>query len=303
MTRFEFSQEFPAGRDSAGDSTGDSAGILALAAEAGQLLSGRSPGETHRVKPGESLSSLAKERLSRASSDPVSDRAILMEVERIIEANAERYPSLIHRPGHLLPGWELRLDGNPEEQPARPRSKAGNPEMNKDGDHLVSTGETLSGIAVRELKRRGLSDVSRDDLNREMNRIVANNLDRYPGLADRPDRLQAGWSLQIWDYSLGPEPYIDWKPWTEAEPGAVTVVKKGERVEAGQGAWIIIEPGGMAITNPGSKAFLYHNARIEKALPGSMIVAAGGEIVDYGASIQTVRDQVRILPPDKTILD
>jgi len=293
MTRFEFGQESPADLDSAGNS----AGLAALATEAGQLLSVRSPGETHRVKHGESLSCLAKERLSRTSSDPVSDRAILMEVERIIEANADRYPSLIHRPGHLLPGWELRLDESPEEQPGRPRSKEKQPEMNKDGDHLVSTGETLSGIALRELKRRGLSNVSRDDLDREMSRIVANNLDRYPGLADRPDRLQAGWSLRIWDYTLGPEPYLDWKPWTVAQPGAVTVVGKGERVEAGQGAWIIIEPGGMAITSAGSKAFLYHNARIEKALPGSMIVAAGGEIVDYGASIQTVRGEVRILPP------
>ncbi|MGD9685032.1 MAG: hypothetical protein AB7W16_28020 [Candidatus Obscuribacterales bacterium] len=288
MTRFEFNQESPAG--------GDSAGRSALSAEAGQLLSVRPPGETHRVRPGESLSSLAKERLSRASADKVSDRAILMEVERIIEANADRYPSLIHRPGHLLPGWELRLDENPEERPARPRSKEKQPEMNRDGDHLVGTGETLSGIAVRELKRRGLPSVCRDDLDREMSRIVANNLDRYPGLADRPDRLQAGWSLRIWDYSLGPEPFIDWKPWKVAEPGAVTVVKKGERVEAGSGAWIIVEPGGRAITNSGSKAFLYHNARIDRALPGSMIVAAGGEVVDYGATIQAVRGQVKILP-------
>lgn len=298
MTRFETSQESPAGGDSAGDFTGSSA----LAAEAGDLLARRPPGRTHRVEPGESLSSLAKERLSRAGSEPVSDRAILMEVERIIEANAERYPSLIHRPGHLLPGWQLKLeDHGPDPGPSdslrsRPRLQEDRFEMNKDGDHFVCAGETLSGIAVRELKRRGLSDVSREDLNREMSRIVSNNLDRYPGLADRPDRLQAGWSLRIWDYSLGPEPYLDWKPWRVAEPGAVTVVRKGERVEAGQGAWIIVEPGGMAITNPGSKAFLYHNARIEKALPGSMIVAAGGEIVDYGASIQSVRGRVRVLP-------
>lgn len=45
-------------------------------------------------------------------------------------------------------------------------------------------------------------------------------------------------------------------------------VKKGERMVAPEGAWLIVEPGAQAILNPGCKAFLNEYATIVKALPG-----------------------------------
>lgn len=161
------------------------------------------------------------------------------------------------------------------------------------GAHTIKSGESLSVIAFRELRRRGES-VKGSSLKTEMQRIVDANLEKFPSLKDHPERIRSGWKLQIWDDTLGPEPSVKWKPWATAETGKMTVVKKGERMVAPEGAWLIVESGAQAILNPGSKAFLNENAKIVKAAPGALVLAVGGTVNDYGAQIQIAGKDVRV---------
>lgn len=183
---------------------------------------------------------------------------------------------------------------------ARPGDTAGSAaarlvplDLDERGAHTIKSGESLSVIAFRELRRRGES-VNGSSLRTEMQRIVDINREKFPSLKDHPGRIRSGWKLQVWDETLGPEPSVKWKPWCTAESGKMTVVKKGERMIAPDGAWLIVEPGAQAILNPGSKAFLNENAKIVKASPGALVLAVGGTVNDYGAQIQMVGDNVRI---------
>lgn len=166
-------------------------------------------------------------------------------------------------------------------------------DIDERGMHKVKSGESLSVIAFRELRRRGVP-ANGSSLKTEMQRIIDANVEKFPSLKDHPERIRSGWRLQIWDETLGPEPSVKWKPWTTAETGKMTVVRKGERMVAPEGAWLIVEPGAQAILNPGSKAFLNENAKIVKASPGALVLAVGGTVNDYGAQIQIAGKDVRV---------
>jgi hypothetical protein len=170
--------------------------------------------------------------------------------------------------------------------------------LDANGEHTVKAGESLSLLACQELRRRG-QPVSSRNIAGEIDRIVALNADKYPSLQEHPERIRIGWKLKISDVEDGAGESTPNRRYTQAQPGKMTVVHKGEHVEAPKDAWLIIEPGGSAILNPGSRGFLAHDARIEKALPGSVIIATGGEIVDFGADIQIAGPDVRVFKGER----
>jgi hypothetical protein len=146
-------------------------------------------------------------------------------------------------------------------------------------------GYSLSLIASRALAMRGRNPEDKDALKQEMDRIVALNVDKYHSLAKNRNFLGVGWKLKIWDESVGPDAKTEWKPWKVAEAGSQISVGRGERYIARAGSSIVVEPGGEARLDPGSKAFLAQDGYISAALPGSRVLAVGGEIHDYGATI------------------
>lgn len=250
----------------------------------------------HLVAKNESLTSIARKSLLARGQSVDDLRAVVLEVKRILEANREKYPSLVDSPNMIKEGWSLRISRAAESKSeVQPRKTGWQPlKLDKEGNHLVKAGESLSSIASRELMRRGQDACSPEGLAVEMQRIVDNNKSSYPSLESNREHIRLGWKLKIWDDTLGPEPSVEWKPWTTAEPGKMTVVRKGERAVAENDAWVIVEPGAKAILNSGAKGFLADRGVIEKAMPGSLVVADGGVINDYGATIQATSDRVMI---------
>lgn len=165
--------------------------------------------------------------------------------------------------------------------------------LDDDGHYKVAAGNSLSSIARRALLMRGES-ASWRAVNAEMDRIVEMNADTFPGLTRDRGFIKEGWKLKIWDRELGPDATCKWQPWVEAPPNQWTIVNKCQRALGLDGSWLVVQPGGEAVLNRGSKAFLAPNGSIKMALPGSMITAVGGEIRDYGATIHQQNSQVKI---------
>ncbi|MEB3196449.1 MAG: LysM peptidoglycan-binding domain-containing protein [Candidatus Sericytochromatia bacterium] len=119
---------------------------------------------THTVRPGDTLTDIAVEKLGRYS-----------RWREIVTANQARYPSLATRPQLLLPGWVLTLpaaEGRPPVAPVR--------------RHTVRPGDTLTEIAVEKLGRYS-----------RWREIVTANQDRYPSLMKQPGTLMPGWVLDL----------------------------------------------------------------------------------------------------------
>lgn len=175
------------------------------------------------------------------------------------------------------------------------RSERHAPPLNLDeeGHYKVMAGNSLSSIARRALLMRGES-ASWRSVNAEMDRIVAMNGDTFPGLTRDRQFIREGWKLKIWDKELGPDATCRWQPWVEAPPNQWTIVNKCQRALGLDGSWLVVQPGGEAVLNRGSKAFLAPNGSIKMALPGSMITAIGGEIRDFGATIHQQNSHVKI---------
>lgn len=172
--------------------------------------------------------------------------------------------------------------------------------LDEEGQYKVMSGNSLSSIAKRALAMRGKSPDDWRAVEDEMDRIVEMNADKYPSLQSKRHFIREGWKLKIWDENV--DASCEWKPWKQAEPNKFTVVGKCERVLAQDKSWLIVQPGGQAVLNPGSKAFAAPDSTIKMALPGSFVVAAGGKIHDYGSTIQTVDANSKIVKEDLTAL-
>jgi len=148
-------------------------------------------------------------------------------------------------------------------------------------------GYSLSLIATRALKMRGLNPNDKDALKAEMDRIVALNVDKYHSLAKNRNFLGVGWQLKITEENdvAANNVKSETQTWKVAEAGSQVAVHRGERYIARAGSSLVIEPGGEARLDPGSKAFLAQDGIISAALPGSRVLAVGGEIHDFGAMI------------------
>lgn len=186
---------------------------------------------------------------------------------------------------------------------SRPRKWASQPlDLDDDGRYKVAAGNSLSSIAKRALAMRGKSPYDWNAVEQEMDRIVALNSAEHPSLQHNRAFIREGWKLKLWDRTMGADATCEWKQWQEAKPNQWTVVSKCERVLAPEDAWLVVQPGGEAVLNPGAKAFVAPDAAIKMALPGSLVVAVGGEIHDYGATIEKQSSDVRIIKEDASRL-
>lgn len=170
--------------------------------------------------------------------------------------------------------------------------------LDEEGQYKVLSGNSLSSIAMRSLAMRGKSPNDWSAVENEMDRIVDLNSDKYPSLKTNRAFIREGWNLKIHDKELGADATCEWKQWKEAPPNQWTIVGKCERVLANDQSWVVVQPGGEAVLNPGSKAFAAPDSRIKMALPGSYVIAAGGETHDYGSTIQTVNAKAKIIQED-----
>lgn len=267
----------------------------ALHAQASELLTSRhvpakdssekenATGE-HRVRKNESLYSVARDSLIANGGNPVSQKAIMAEVARIVALNCERYKDLNANPNAIREGWTLKLKDAPtgaNNAKDAPQQKRPSHERT-DGYRIVGQGESLHSIAREQLASKGQKHITHSAVESEIDRLVAINKDRYPSLEKHKEHIELGWKLKVED------------SWKEAEPRKVTLVKKGEKVIGSESAWLVIESGGHAILNAGAKGFLAEGGTIEKAMPGSMVIADGGVIEDYGATLLARNPKVKI---------
>jgi hypothetical protein len=85
--------------------------------------------------------------------------------------------------------------------------------------------------------------------------------------------------LKVWTPDLGPQDMsCQYKPWQEAQANATTVVQKCGQVltPKDSNAILVLQPGSRGALNAGTAAFVAPGASVKDAMPGSLIINAGG---------------------------
>lgn len=105
-------------------------------------------------------------------------------VARLVELNRQRYPSLAKNPNLIFAGWVLTFDASASGTRAAPVSAPRAPAAPANGAvYVVRRGDNLSRIAARH--------------HTTVARLVQLNKQRYPSLVKNPNRIFAGWVLQV----------------------------------------------------------------------------------------------------------
>jgi hypothetical protein len=177
---------------------------------------------------------------------------------------------------------ETRLHEEASKHLSRPVRSLPPLKLDADGTVAITEGSSISRIALQCLAKRGESASGMKD---EIDRIIALNVDKYPSLKLHPELIKTGWHLKVegtpTNVADRSQPVI----WQDAPKDRTTIVHKGQHVVAPESAYLIVEPGGEAVLNAGSKGFAAPGSLIKMAMPGSLVLAGGGEIHDYGARI------------------
>lgn len=160
-----------------------------------------------------------------------------------------------------------------------------------EGTYTIRSGDTLSSIAAKMLRLRG-EPVNGRSIYDEVDRITYKNLEKYPWLANSPNKIKPGMKLVAWDRDSGPDTACKWREWKDAEPGKVTVAQRCESIFAGKDTQVVVAPGGRAVFTPGSFGFIAPRG-YARVLEGSSVMAVGGDIVSDGGKVQSLFDDVK----------
>ncbi|MBC7998861.1 MAG: hypothetical protein IAF58_13005, partial [Leptolyngbya sp.] len=99
------------------------------------------------------------------------------------------------------------------------------------------------------------------------------------------------------------------QPWLVAQPGAITNIQNCQKATAGENAQVIVQPGGHAILEKGSRGFIFEGGTAE-VRAGAMVINAKGslkfeagaritdiQVVDEGA--QPIASAYELIVPEK----
>jgi hypothetical protein len=243
-------------------------------------------------------------------------RAIDQEVGRIAALNVGKYQSLSSNTNYIRSDWRLKISDDKGQATAPPTTEtkdhkkdqpAVTPDPTKDRHSTASTEKLQQGhsTVVQPVKPtlEQKHDRSVPHAQTEHHQHTAapheSNTHRSASESNRQganDQHES--SHKVYSFHEDAQPGCPVQPWKEAEPGKMIVVNQCERYLAPPNSWLIVQPGGEAILNPGSRAFLAPRGKIDKALPGSLVIAEGGTVVDYGAKILVREPGVKVLKPD-----
>lgn len=197
------------------------------------------------------------------------------------------------------------LSRAPEAKAAKVNNKLQPLEL-KNGDYWVKNGDSLSKIAQRSLNMRGEKTDDWTSVKKEMARIIEDNKKWYPQLAKNADRLHPNMILTIQKPAEKVESKpaekaeakpveedlvidCDSQPWLVAKPGAITNVQRCQKATAGENAQVIVQPGGHAILERGSRGFVFEGGTAEVRAGASVINAKGTLKFETGARITDIQ--------------